>query len=127
MLVDRPWTPGDAEQCEDRLHRIGQQGNVTAIWLQYGAIDKKIDMLLQRKQVRIDLIARGKRKTMRGIESIRFMAKEILESVRDVSPIAQRIDQSLLSEEEERRPTGDSVEESIAALPSPAQNPLIYR
>jgi superfamily II DNA/RNA helicase len=24
ILLDRPWTPGDAEQAEDRCHRIGQ-------------------------------------------------------------------------------------------------------
>ncbi|KAB0238284.1 DEAD/DEAH box helicase [Microcystis aeruginosa EAWAG127a] len=24
ILVDRPWTPGDADQAEDRCYRIGQ-------------------------------------------------------------------------------------------------------
>lgn len=82
VLVDRPWTPGDAVQCEDRLHRIGQQGSVTAIWLQYGPIDEKIDLLLQQKQERIDLVLRGKRQSMRGVSrSIRSMAKEILDSI----------------------------------------------
>ena len=121
VLVDRPWTPGDAEQCEDRLHRIGQQGSVTAIWLQYGAIDGRIDALLQRKQERIDLVARGKRKTMRGIESIRSMAKEILESVHDITPIAQPLDQAFLSDQEEKRSIGNIIEERSAALPGPAQ------
>ncbi len=121
VLVDRPWTPGDAEQCEDRLHRIGQQGSVTAIWLQFGAIDEKIDALLQRKQERIDLVAQGKRKTMRGIESIRSMAKEILESVHNVTANAQPIDQALLSDQEEKWSFGNIVEERFAALPGPAQ------
>src|ERR1019366_5732750 len=88
VLVDRPWTPGDAVQCEDRLHRISQTGSVTAIWLQYGPIDEKIDLLLQQKQERIDLVLRGKRKSMRGVSrSIRSMAKEILESIRSGTPI----------------------------------------
>lgn len=79
ILVDRPWTPGDCFQAEDRLHRIGQQGNVTAIWLQYGEADAKIDTLLQEKQERIDLVLEGKRKSMRGVSrSVQAMAKEIM-------------------------------------------------
>lgn len=90
VLVDRPWTPGDTVQCEDRCHRIGQQGSVTAIWLQYGLVDQQIDRLLQQKQERIDLVLRGKGKTMRGASwSIRSMAKEILESIRSGVPLEQ--------------------------------------
>src|SRR5439155_632532 len=33
ILLDRPMTPGDAEQSEDRLHRISQRNAVTAVWL----------------------------------------------------------------------------------------------
>jgi SNF2 family DNA or RNA helicase len=87
VLVDRPWTPGDAMQCEDRLHRIGQLGSVTAIWLQYGAIDEKVDTLLQQKQERISLVLEGKRKTMRGIRSVRSLAKDILASIRSGKPL----------------------------------------
>ena len=90
VLVDRPWTPGDTIQCEDRCHRIGQRGSVTAIWLQHGLLDQQSDRLLQQKQDRIDQVLRGKRKTMRGVSrSIRSMAKEILESVRSGMPIEQ--------------------------------------
>jgi hypothetical protein len=78
ILVDRPWTPGDAEQAEDRLHRIGQTSNVTAIWLQHGEIDERVDDILIQKQERIQLVLEGKRKTMRGIESAGDVAKEIL-------------------------------------------------
>lgn len=93
VLVDRPWTPGDAVQAEDRLHRIGQIGSVTSIWLQYGAIDEKIDLLLQQKQERIDLVLRGKRKTMRGVSrSIRSMAKEILASMKSGTSIEALFD-----------------------------------
>jgi hypothetical protein len=91
VLVDRPWTPGDAVQCEDRCHRIGQQGgSVTAIWLQYGQVDQQIDRLLLLLQERIDLVLRGKCKTMRGVSgSIRSMAREILESVCSDVPLEQ--------------------------------------
>jgi len=67
VLVDRPWTPGDAVQAEDRTHRIGQTRNVTAVWIQVNGIDEKIDAILQDKQERIDLVLDGKRKTMRGV------------------------------------------------------------
>lgn len=60
LLVDRPLTPGDAEQAEDRCHRIGQKNNVTAIWLQFGDADAKIDAILQDKSKNIEAILTGK-------------------------------------------------------------------
>lgn len=69
ILVSRAWTPGDNRQAEDRLHRIGQEGNVTSIWLQLNGgsdTDQKIDQLLLGKAERIELVLRGERKTMRG-------------------------------------------------------------
>ena len=123
VLVDRLWTPTDAEQCESRLDRIGQQGSVTAIWLQYGAIDKRIDALLQQKQERINVITRGKRKAMRGVESIRSMAKEILESVQSDLPIAQLSGRMYLAAQEEEQSRANSNEDSIAAHSNPAQEP----
>jgi SNF2 family DNA or RNA helicase len=79
ILLDRPWTPGDAEQAEDRLHRIGQGEMVNAIWLQHGAVDQAIDALLEAKQERIELVLRGKRKTLRGLSSPLELAKQLLE------------------------------------------------
>lgn len=77
ILIDRPWTPGDAEQIEDRLHRIGQKNSVTAIWLQYGEVDKKVDKILQAKQENIELVLEGKRKTI-SKSNLNKMAKEFL-------------------------------------------------
>ncbi len=78
ILVDRPWTPGDAEQAEDRCHRLGQQSAVFATWLQLGHIDRAIDDLLLQKQQRIELVLKGKRKTLKGINSPKDLAKELL-------------------------------------------------
>lgn len=78
VLVDRPWTPGDAVQAEDRLHRIGQKNAVTAIWLQANGADEAIDALLQQKHERIELVLAGKRKTLRGLGSISDMAEAVL-------------------------------------------------
>ena len=40
VLVERPWTPGDAEQAEDRCHRIGMGAALTSHWLQLGVADQ---------------------------------------------------------------------------------------
>lgn len=79
ILVDRPWTPGDTEQAEDRCHRMGQPNAVFALWLQLGIIDEKIDILLQAKQENIEMVLKGKRKTMRGLDSPKELAKQLLE------------------------------------------------
>lgn len=78
ILVDRAWTPGDCNQAEDRCHRLGQQNAVFATWLQLGHIDKAIDDLLLQKQHRIELVLKGKRKTLQGISSPKDLAKELL-------------------------------------------------
>jgi SNF2 family DNA or RNA helicase len=78
ILVDRPWTPGDAVQAEDRLHRIGQKGSVLAVWLQANGADEAIDALLEQKHERIELVLAGKRKSLRGIGSIGDVAEAVL-------------------------------------------------
>ena len=78
ILVDRPWTPGDAEQAEARLNRIGQTMPVTSVWLQVDAADAAIDALLEQKAERIELVLAGKRRTLRGIGSIGDVAAAVL-------------------------------------------------
>jgi SNF2 family DNA or RNA helicase len=77
ILIDRPYTPGDAEQAEDRLHRIGQKNPVTSIWIQYGETDKWIDDLLQSKMENINLVLSGVKKKMK-FNSINEIAKHAL-------------------------------------------------
>jgi SNF2 family DNA or RNA helicase len=81
IMVDRPWTSGDAMQCEDRCHRIGQKNSVSVYWLQWHEIDQKIDSILEQKQERIELILEGKRKTLRGIGSPADIAQELCEDI----------------------------------------------
>lgn len=81
ILVDRPWTPGAADQAADRLHRIGQRNAVTIYWLQFGEADKEIDKLLEEKQERIDLVLQGKRKTMRGMTDPGAIAQTLLPDI----------------------------------------------
>ncbi len=78
ILLDRPWTPGEAEQAEDRCHRISAKNTVNSLWIQLGKIDEAIDELIKSKAKRIELILKGKRKTLRGIDKPAELAKELL-------------------------------------------------
>ncbi|MEB3333579.1 MAG: DEAD/DEAH box helicase [Cyanobacteriota bacterium] len=53
VLVERPWTPGEAEQAEDRCHRIGMGASLTSHWFQLGAADQLVDGLVASKADRI--------------------------------------------------------------------------
>lgn len=81
LLVDRPLTPGDAEQAEDRCHRIGQKNNVTAIWLQFGNADAKIDQILQDKSKNIEAILTGKENHSNIEFSSHKLAMELLPKI----------------------------------------------
>jgi SNF2 family DNA or RNA helicase len=53
VLVERPWTPGEAEQAEDRCHRIGMGAALTSHWIQLGGADQLVDALVASKADRI--------------------------------------------------------------------------
>ena len=78
IIHDRPWTPGDAAQAEDRCHRIGQNSTVTAIWPQLGEIDEMIDALIDEKQQRIDAVLSGANRTKKRMKSIQEIAQHIM-------------------------------------------------
>jgi SNF2 family DNA or RNA helicase len=50
ILLDRPWTPGDVAQAEDRVHRIGQTQPVVYVWMRCCEWDIQIDHILEAKQ-----------------------------------------------------------------------------
>lgn len=58
VLLERPWTPGDAEQAEDRCHRIGMRAPLECHWLQLGIADQLVDGLIASKAERIELLLR---------------------------------------------------------------------
>ena len=53
ILLERPWSPGELEQAEDRCHRLGMKGNLTSHWFQLGFADQLIDSLLISKKENI--------------------------------------------------------------------------
>ncbi len=59
-------------------HRIGAKDTVNSIWIQLGKIDETIDELIKSKAKRIELVLRGKRKTLRGLDKPAELAKELL-------------------------------------------------
>ena len=47
VLMDRPWTPGDVMQAEDRIRRIGQRhAEIISFWVTAFDFDDKLDDLL---------------------------------------------------------------------------------
>jgi len=77
LLIERPWTPGDAEQAEDRCHRIGMGGALTSHWLQLGVADQLVDSLIASKAERIALaLHRGEQLLRR--RSLPAMVRELL-------------------------------------------------
>lgn len=65
LLLERPWTPGDAEQAEDRCHRIGMGSSLTSHWLQLGLADQLVDSLIASKAERISLVLPSRREQWR--------------------------------------------------------------
>lgn len=57
VCVDRPYTPADVVQAEDRIHRIGQRNAATIYWLYYldqTGIEKWVEGILDNKQANIN-------------------------------------------------------------------------
>jgi superfamily II DNA/RNA helicase len=64
VLLERPWTPGDAEQAEDRCHRIGMAAALQCHWLQLGVADQLVDSLIASKAERIAVVLNGRQRRL---------------------------------------------------------------
>ena len=61
-FLELDWTPSRHDQAEDRCHRIGQRGAVTAYYLLASeTIDEQMAAVLQRKRAVIDAVTDGRR------------------------------------------------------------------
>jgi SNF2 family DNA or RNA helicase len=77
LLLSRPWTPGDATQAEDRAHRIGQTGTVSAVWMQHGDVDTQVDARVIEKASNAEEVLAGKRDAL-TFANADAMAGEVL-------------------------------------------------
>jgi SWI/SNF-related matrix-associated actin-dependent regulator 1 of chromatin subfamily A len=51
LFLEREWVPTDEEQAEDRLHRIGQESSVHAVYISVaGTIDEHFDRVVESKR-----------------------------------------------------------------------------
>ena len=78
VLLERPWTPGDAEQAEDRCHRIGMGAMLSCHWLQLGLADQLVDGLIASKAERISLVFRSRQELLRRA-SLPVLVRELLD------------------------------------------------
>lgn len=60
LFVEQDWTPGNNDQAEDRLHRIGQEGSVNC-WYIIGldTIDVHVRNLVEQKRVTVESATDG--------------------------------------------------------------------
>ena len=59
ILIDRPWTPGETFQAEDRIRRIGQTRNVKSYWISGFELDKQIDETIMSKEEASNAVLAG--------------------------------------------------------------------
>ena len=79
VLLERPWTPGDVDQAEDRCHRLGMDGQgLTCHWLQLGPADQLVDALVASKAQQIEILL-GPRRLQLDRQSLPAMVRQCLQ------------------------------------------------
>jgi len=59
-FIELPWTPADADQCEDRCHRISQKDSVEATYfLGHNTIDEYIYKIIEEKRKVVNAVLGG--------------------------------------------------------------------
>ena len=78
ILLERPWTPGDLAQAEDRCLRLGMDGGLTCHWMELGPADQLVDGLLVSKAERIEVLLGPNRVALRR-QSLPAMVRNCLQ------------------------------------------------
>mmetsp|Transcript_19710 Transcript_19710/g.41386 ORF Transcript_19710/g.41386 Transcript_19710/m.41386 type:complete len:835 (-) Transcript_19710:1294-3798(-) len=82
ILVDRPWTPGEVVQAEDRVRRIGQKRPVRSIWIKAFPIDDQIDELLYHKEMKSNVAVDGRENVRNhGCSAPKISISQLVKSV----------------------------------------------
>ena len=76
ILMDRPWTPGDALQTEDRVRRIGQTKSVRSIWLRCFEVDEQIDKLIEQKSQNVNSVINTNGHKTTSLQKLNNQSKE---------------------------------------------------
>ncbi len=61
ILLERPWTPGEVDQAEDRCHRLGMEGPLVSYWFKLGLADQIVDRMIAKKERHINFIIQDKK------------------------------------------------------------------
>lgn len=78
-VVELPWTPGDLDQLEDRIHRIGQENTATAWYLlAQDTIDEDVAALLDSKREVVDGATDGE-----GREASASIMRDLMKRLRE--------------------------------------------
>ena len=78
VLLERPWTPGDVDQAEDRCHRLGMGSGLVCHWMQLGAADQLVDALVASKARQIEILL-GPRRIALERQSLASMVRRCLQ------------------------------------------------
>merc|ERR1712087_338677 len=83
VLIDRPWTPGDVCQAEDRVRRIGQKriDMVRSVWIRAFPIDEQIDKLIDHKEENSNTAVDGKYHDVKNKYAPKVSIAELVKSV----------------------------------------------
>ncbi len=82
VLLERPWTPGEVDQAEDRCHRLGMDGPLTSHWFKLGFIDELVDGLVANKAERIEVLM-GTRRVSLTRQTLPAMFKTYLAKIKE--------------------------------------------
>jgi hypothetical protein len=81
VLVDRPWTPGEVCQAEDRVRRIGQNRPVRSLWISSFPIDEAVDEVIDFKAVNTSATIDGQDYGNRSMSAPKVSIAELVKSV----------------------------------------------
>lgn len=80
LFIEQGWTPGEMDQCEDRIHRIGQK-NACVCYYVIGkkSIDENIYELIEKKRKIVSAVNKGEKIT----ENVNILSELIIKLIKE--------------------------------------------